>query len=299
MNFNTIFYVICFFIFLFLKPQASSSNDLNAFLLAQSQNNPGSGSFEQEQQLGDYAVGSSLRSSPRRFGLRFFGAFNFASNIKSHVASNPFFGRGGGLGNPFANSSMEYIFPHKEVLGSFSFGGSVFMFLTNQIGAIATLSFELQSKVEQYKYKQYDNSYGGSQPVARGGCEQSSRDREYFLCPLSEQFWYSILSAEVSAQYQVMPMIYIFAGPNFFIPIGFRTQPSGRGRFVGGSIPPKITGGIGGQAGIGGNFHSFFMEVLFKTQNMTLEGITISHNQAERLETGRLWGLMIRGGIQI
>ena len=296
MNFNTILYVICFFIFLFLKPQASSSNDLNAFLLAQSQNNPSSGrSFEEEQQLGSYAVGSSLRSSPRRFGLRFFGAFNFASNIKSHVASNSLYG---GFRNRFANSSMEYIFPHKEVLGSFSFGGSVFMFLTNQIGAIATLSFELQSKVEQYKYKQYNNNYGGSQPI-QSGCGQSSRDRDYLLCPLSDQFWYSILSAEVSAQYQVMPMVYIFAGPNFFIPIGFRTQPSGRGFVRGNPLPPKITGGIGGQAGIGGNFSSFFMEVLFKTQNMTLEGITISHGQAERLETGRLWGLMIRGGIQI
>lgn len=301
------FYFIFVYIFLPQTSQAIQNNNLPALtqprsaqsqlaqsrlaqsrLAQQSQKNQS----EDFDELGQYTV-PSYTSSAKRFGFRVFGGFNFASNIKSRY-NDTFTSR-----FPSSNTSTEYILPHTSLLGSLSIGGSAFFLFTKDIGVMFTASYEIESKVEQYKYNP-NLSYGGRPGV---GCYPSSKDPNYLLCQLSEQFWYSIISLELSGYYQILSSLYIFAGPNFFIPIGFKSQPIATGRQFS-TIPPTIKGGIGGQIGVGGIYRSFFIEVLFKTQNLTLEGIRFDSAGAGGrfeggiLETGRLWGLMIRGGFQ-
>ena len=245
--------------------------------IAQSRVDPNKDLFEEP---GDYAVFPPSRKVFRRFRFRVFGGFNFASSIKSEYSDST---RGFG--------TEEYIFPHTSLLGSISFGGSFLLFFTREIGVMFSASYEIESKVETYKYYNESGSHGGV------SCGSSRRDTGYSVCPLNDQFRYSIISLELSGYYQVLPLIYVFAGPNFFIPIGFRVQPSlGQPN----AVPFEIKGGLGGQAGAGFIYKNFFVEGLFKTQNFTLEGIRV--NTASRgtgiFETGRLWGFMVRGGFQ-
>ena len=238
-------------------------------------------SFEEP---GEYAVFPPSRARPaRRFGFRVFGGFNFAWNISSHYSS---------FNRAFAGGSSEYIFPHTSLLGSLSFGGSFFFLFTREIGAMFSASYEIESKVEDYKYERVnDRSF-------ERGCTNtiSSRDEDYYFCSLDDQFSYSIISLELSGFYKVLPAIYIFAGPNFFIPVGFKVHPVGAGR---GQVPVEITGHLGGQAGIGFVYQKFFVEGLFKTQNFILGGIRLNSSERSGIfETGRLWGFMIRGGLQ-
>ena len=248
--------------------------------LAQSQVN--SKQSDDFGELGGYAVPTSQRVRPtRRFGFRVFGGFNFAWSVKSNYDDY----RSG------FNTSTEYIFPHKSLLGSLSFGGSFFFLITKEIGAMFSASYEIESKVEQYKYLNDSTSPRG------GFCGTSSRDEDYLLCPLDDQFSYSIISLELSTFYKVLPSLYIFAGPNFFIPIGFKVQPRSNVRST---FPFEIKGRIGGQAGAGFVYQKFFLEGLFKTQNFILEGIRLDGRTAGAgmFENGRLWGFMIRGGLQ-
>ena len=236
-------------------------------------------------ELGGYAVPAAQNRNPlRRFGFRVFGGFNFASSIRTRYNNYQ-------PANTF-NISTEYILPHTSLMGSFSFGGSFLFLITREIGMMFSASYEIESKVEEYKYL---NDVG----IPRGGrCGISSRDEDYLLCPLDDQFWYSIISLELSTYYKILPSLYIFAGPNFFIPVGFKAQPT---RTIGGSpFPIEIKGHLGGQAGIGFVYQKFFIEGLFKTQNFILEGIRLGNvgNTAGIFETGRLWGFMIRGGLQ-
>ena len=264
--------------------------------LAQSKVRSNQDGFEEP---GEYAVFPRSQARVRRFGFRVFGGLNFAWNIRSRYNNsynNTF--------NGFGNRSTEYIFPHTSLLGSLSFGGSFFFLATKEIGAMFSAIYEIESKVEQYKYKRLNESVptsptGGSCPTI------SPKDNDYFLCPLADQFSYSIISLELSGFYKVLPSLYVFAGPNFFIPIGFKVQP------VNGQINPipfEIKGELGGQAGIGFVYQKFFIEGLFKTQNFILEGIRLNsatgnlgnpgNSGVGIFETGRLWGFMLRGGFQ-
>ncbi len=253
-------------------------------ILAQSRDNSDQDGFEEP---GEYAVFPRSTRPSRRFGFRVFGGLNFAWNIKSRYSQ---FNR-----PAFDAESSEYIFPHTSLLGSLSFGGSFFFLITKEIGAIFSASYEIESKVEQYKYKQFNDSRS---PNERGVCPISSKDQDYFLCSLEDQFSYSIISLELSTFYKVLPAIYLFAGPNFFIPVGFKVLPNPR-NIRGGQIPFEIKGHIGGQAGIGFVYQKFFVESLFKTQNFILEGIRLNNTGTiGAFETGRLWGFMIRGGLQ-
>ena len=302
--------ITCCFCFIFayiFLPQTSQAiqNNLPALTqprLAQFQLTQSRSAQQQSQEnqsenfdeLGQYTV-PSYTSSARRFGFRVFGGFNFASSIKSRY-NDTFTSR-----FPSSNTSTEYILPHTSLLGSLLLGGSAFFLFTKEIGVMFTASYEIESKVEQYKYNP-NLSFGG-RTYSGAGCFPSSKDPDYLLCQLSEQFWYSIISLELSGYYQILSSFYIFAGPNFFIPIGFKSQPIAAGRQFS-TIPPTIKGEIGGQIGVGGIYRSFFIEILFKTQNLTLEGIrfdsagTGGRFEGGILETGRLWGLMIRGGLQ-
>ena len=245
--------------------------------IAQSQVKSSQNDFEEP---GAYAIFPPSRKVFRRFRFRVFGGFNFASSIKSEYSDST---RGFG--------TEEYIFPHTSLLGSISFGGSFLFLFTKEIGAMFSASYEIESRVETYKY----NNESG---LSRGGsCGASRRDTGYLVCSLYDQFRYSIISLELSGYYEIMPLLYVFAGPNFFIPVGFRVQPtSGQVN----PVPFEIKGGLGGQAGAGFIYKNFFVEGLFKTQNFTLEGIRV--NTASRgfgvFETGRLWGFMVRGGFQ-
>ena len=278
-------------IFLLQTSQATNfkTNDFKTFSLAAAQLSQSQrDQLESFDELGGYTA-PSYTTYTRRYGFRVFGGFNFASNIKSRY-NDSFTSR-----FPTSNTSTEYILPHTSLLGSLLLGGSAFFLFTKEIGVMFTASYEIESKVEEYKY----NPNLSGRLTSSFGCYPSSKDPDYLLCELSEQFWYSIISLELSGYYQILSSLYIFAGPNFFIPIGFKSQPiSARQQFS--TLPPTIKGGIGGQIGVGGIYQSFFIEVLFKTQNLTLEGIRFDSAGAARgiLETGRLWGLMIRGGFQ-
>ena len=245
---------------------------------AQSRSNTNQGGFEEP---GDYAIFAPSRRSFRRFRFRVFGGFNFASSIKSEYSDSTYQRFG----------IEEYIFPHTSLLGSISFGGSFLFLFTKEVGAMFSASYEIESRVETYKYRSDSGTRGGV------NCGSSRRDTGYFVCPLNDHFRYSIISLELSGYYEVMPSLYIFAGPNFFIPIGFRVQPT-----VGqlNSVPFEVRGGLGGQAGAGFIYRNFFVEGLFKTQNLTLEGIRVNNTSRGFgvFETGRLWGFMVRGGFQ-
>ena len=253
--------------------------------IAQSQTDSNQKGFEEP---GEYAVfPPSAARRGRRFGFRVFGGFNFAWNIRSRYYNsfNP---------SPYASGSSEYIFPHTSLLGSLSFGGSFFFLITQEIGAMFSASYEIESKVEQYRYERFNDT----SPSRRGLCGISSRDENYDLCALQDQFSYSIISLELSTFYKVLPSLYLFAGPNFFIPVGFKMHP--RDARGGSQFPVEIKGHLGGQVGVGFVFYQkFFVEGLFKTQNFILDGIRL--NSSERpgiFETGRLWGFMVRGGLQ-
>ena len=273
-------------------PQTSKAtyfqnNDFKKFQLAQSQGDQ----VEEFDELGQYAVSRpAYTRSAKRFGFRVFGGFNFASDIKSRYNENL-------SGRISSNTSTEYILPHKNLLGSVFFGAGAFLLFTERIGLMFAANYEIESKVEEYKY-----SFNDKTSFSTSGCYVSSKDQNYLLCPLFDQFWYSIISLELSGYYQFLPLLYIFAGPNFFIPIGFKYQ-SRRGNLTR-EFAPRIKGGIGGQVGIGGAYQGFFIEALFKTQNLILEGIRFDSTGGERrfgggiLETGRLWGFMVRGGFQ-
>ena len=254
--------------------------------LAQSRAESNQDGFEEP---GEYAVFPRSTRPSQRFGFRVFGGLNFAWNIKSRYNR---------LRRPaFNTGSSEYIFPHTSLLGSLSFGGSFFVLITREVGAMVSASYEIESKVEQYKYERFNESPGSPNVGGGGVCHISSKDQDYYLCSLDDQFSYSIISLELSAFYKLLPEIYFFAGPNFFIPVGFKVHPRNIAR---GQIPPEIKGYIGGQAGVGFVYRKFFIESLFKTQNFILKGIRLTNADAAvgMFETGRLWGFMIRGGLQ-
>ena len=281
-----------FLVFLFLP--STYANETKRFIdtpiLAQSNNN----------ELGKYAAYRSKKQAPY-MGLRGFLGFNFTPGLRSRLSSYGA-GGGGGVGQFGGGGYSEYTFLH-SMPGSFLAGVSAFYAFTQQFGAMLTINWEFVRTIDRYRTEFSGGGLRGgyTAPCTSGGGGSGNicnyRPEEYFR--------YHLLSIELSAYFQVVPFLYIFAGPNFSIPFEVRNNNQFNNNFNRFNQYKRLGGFIGGQIGVGGSMQFFFAEILFKAQFLSLEGFDPNDFGGGQLQMGgsqrdigRLLGGVVRGGVQ-